>query len=103
MRCQLRNDKIRQKHRDQSRERHILKERFGERIGGIWMLKDHLRVYLCRFVESKGYLVAALMSLLVAFTMYVPWRVSRDNEDIWEMSPHPEEELRLGCWGWLQG
>lgn len=46
MRCQLRNDQIRQKHRDQSRERHILKERFGGRIGVIWMLKDHLRVDL---------------------------------------------------------
>jgi len=43
------------------------------------------------YTMSVSYLVAALMSLLVAFTMYVPWRVSRDNEDIWEMSPHPEE------------
>jgi len=44
------------------------------------------------YTMSVSYLVAALLSLLVAFTMYIPWRVSRDNEDIWEMSPHPEVE-----------
>lgn len=32
---------------------------------------------------SVSYVVAAVLSLLVAGSMYIPWRFSRDNQDIW--------------------
>lgn len=35
------------------------------------------------YTMSVSYVVAAILSLLVAGAMYIPWRFSRDNQDIW--------------------
>lgn len=43
-----------------------------------------------------GYVVAAILSLLIAGGMYIPWRFSRDNQDIWRTTHTGEARAREG-------